>query len=508
MPQVERPAPAEDEPGRDRRAGVAPARRPAGRRTGVVQLAARRLLRGDELEALRRLERRLSENGRPGPRLVLRESDPAELERLGRGDLLAGEVEPRAAPRRPFDTAASPRSSAGCPGPRSTCSRRGSRRSERGSSSWPGPPGWSPRPCFRRGRRQAVPAARRHVRRAPLRRRGPDAVCGDLVRRHVRDDVRGCRAGAPSRGPRRRALARLARAAGAVPPPLAVSVAGGLAAAFFGLLYGEFFGPTGVVPTIWVKPTEDPIVLLAAAIAVGGVLLAISYGIGIAEPVARERRRCGAHRALRDRRAPHLLGARPRGRRLVRGRGSTRAPRRGAGARGRATPRAGFHAEAGRGAAAATQATVEVVDSLIRVVGERSLPVWPPSASCTQRSRRSSGTRRPHLGRSRRFLLAVTVFLVGNALTFSSRRSSRPSRLSGSSTTSSSHASSRAGSASPPGTSRWTTDWRQHGNPDLDRAGRGRGGRRAHRRELRRAPRSGLKRLVAVNPVLSPPWSC
>ena len=58
-------------------------------------------------------------------------------------------------------------------------------------------------------------------------------------------------------------------------------VAAGLAAAFFGLLYGEFFGPTGVVPTIWVKPTEDPIVLLAAAVAVGGVLLAVSYGIGI-----------------------------------------------------------------------------------------------------------------------------------------------------------------------------------------------------------------------------------
>jgi V/A-type H+-transporting ATPase subunit I len=58
-------------------------------------------------------------------------------------------------------------------------------------------------------------------------------------------------------------------------------VAAGLSAAVFGALYGEAFGPTGVVPTLWLEPVEDPIALLAAGILVGAVLLALSYVIGI-----------------------------------------------------------------------------------------------------------------------------------------------------------------------------------------------------------------------------------
>lgn len=60
----------------------------------------------------------------------------------------------------------------------------------------------------------------------------------------------------------------------------ALPFAAGLAAAFFGLLYGEFFGPTEVAPALWLKPLQNPIVLLAAGIAVGAILLAISYVIG------------------------------------------------------------------------------------------------------------------------------------------------------------------------------------------------------------------------------------
>ena len=58
-------------------------------------------------------------------------------------------------------------------------------------------------------------------------------------------------------------------------------VAGGLVAAAFGLLYGEAFGPTGIVPTIWLAPLDEPTRLLAAAVAVGALLLAVSYGMGI-----------------------------------------------------------------------------------------------------------------------------------------------------------------------------------------------------------------------------------
>lgn len=56
--------------------------------------------------------------------------------------------------------------------------------------------------------------------------------------------------------------------------------AGGLVAAAFGVAYGEFFGPTGVVPVMWLRPLQNPLELLAAGILVGAALLAVSYAIG------------------------------------------------------------------------------------------------------------------------------------------------------------------------------------------------------------------------------------
>jgi V/A-type H+/Na+-transporting ATPase subunit I len=53
-----------------------------------------------------------------------------------------------------------------------------------------------------------------------------------------------------------------------------------VAATTFGLLYGEFFGPTGVVPTLWLNPLDEPIPLLLAALAVGALLLAGAYALG------------------------------------------------------------------------------------------------------------------------------------------------------------------------------------------------------------------------------------
>ncbi|WP_062311791.1 V-type ATPase 116kDa subunit family protein [Demequina rhizosphaerae] len=54
----------------------------------------------------------------------------------------------------------------------------------------------------------------------------------------------------------------------------------GLAAMVFGLLYGEAFGPTGLVPVLWLNPMDEPVPLLLAAIAIGAVLLAGSYVTG------------------------------------------------------------------------------------------------------------------------------------------------------------------------------------------------------------------------------------
>ena len=60
----------------------------------------------------------------------------------------------------------------------------------------------------------------------------------------------------------------------------ALSFAAGLVAAAFGLAYGEFFGPTGVIPVLWLHPLQNPLELLVAGVLVGTALLAISYTIG------------------------------------------------------------------------------------------------------------------------------------------------------------------------------------------------------------------------------------
>jgi len=54
----------------------------------------------------------------------------------------------------------------------------------------------------------------------------------------------------------------------------------GLAATVFGLLYGECFGPTGLVPTIWLSPLDHPLTLLLVAVGIGAGLLAVAYVLG------------------------------------------------------------------------------------------------------------------------------------------------------------------------------------------------------------------------------------
>ncbi|MFE3650653.1 V-type ATPase 116kDa subunit family protein [Streptomyces sp. NPDC059152] len=47
-----------------------------------------------------------------------------------------------------------------------------------------------------------------------------------------------------------------------------------------GLAYGEFFGPTGVLPVLWLAPLHAPVRLLLSAVVVGAVLLLLAYGAG------------------------------------------------------------------------------------------------------------------------------------------------------------------------------------------------------------------------------------
>ncbi|MGA7271875.1 MAG: V-type ATPase 116kDa subunit family protein [Acidimicrobiia bacterium] len=63
-------------------------------------------------------------------------------------------------------------------------------------------------------------------------------------------------------------------------PAWPLLVATGLSGTLFGVAYGEAFGPTGLVPALWIGPLEDPIRLLTVAVIVGSALLAVSYLLG------------------------------------------------------------------------------------------------------------------------------------------------------------------------------------------------------------------------------------
>ncbi|GLW50352.1 hypothetical protein Stsp02_60130 [Streptomyces sp. NBRC 14336] len=55
----------------------------------------------------------------------------------------------------------------------------------------------------------------------------------------------------------------------------------GLASTLAGVAYGEFFGPTGVLPVLWLNPLDEPMTLLGTAVGLGAVLLAAAYAAGI-----------------------------------------------------------------------------------------------------------------------------------------------------------------------------------------------------------------------------------
>ncbi|MEV5875389.1 V-type ATPase 116kDa subunit family protein [Streptomyces sp. NPDC052101] len=54
----------------------------------------------------------------------------------------------------------------------------------------------------------------------------------------------------------------------------------GLASMLAGAAYGEFFGPTGLLPVLWLAPLENPARLLAAAVVFGAGLLALAHATG------------------------------------------------------------------------------------------------------------------------------------------------------------------------------------------------------------------------------------
>jgi V/A-type H+-transporting ATPase subunit I len=57
-------------------------------------------------------------------------------------------------------------------------------------------------------------------------------------------------------------------------------IGAGLVSMGFGFAFGEAFGPTGIVPTLWMRPLDHATTLLAVSVAIGAVILAVSYTLG------------------------------------------------------------------------------------------------------------------------------------------------------------------------------------------------------------------------------------
>src|ERR1039458_8512448 len=57
-------------------------------------------------------------------------------------------------------------------------------------------------------------------------------------------------------------------------------IGAGLVSMGFGFAFGEAFGPTGLVPTLWMRPLDHATTLLALSVAIGAVILAVSYVLG------------------------------------------------------------------------------------------------------------------------------------------------------------------------------------------------------------------------------------
>lgn len=154
---------------------------------------------------------------------------------------------------------------------------------------------------------------------------------------------------------------RLAAARGLWPFPAAA----GACAVVFGLLYGEFFGPTGILPVLWLAPLDHATTLLLLGAAIGVVLLLGAHALGVVNRL----REHGPRAALL---APSgvagllvLIG----GVLLVVGLAYVPALALvgvAVGAAGAAGLYAGSHAESPRGGLGVLQRSIELLDALLR----------------------------------------------------------------------------------------------------------------------------------------------
>jgi V/A-type H+-transporting ATPase subunit I len=214
----------------------------------------------------------------------------------------------------------------------------------------------------------------------------------------------------------RRARGRLAGVARLWP----LVFSAGLAAAMCGLLYGELFGPTGIVPTLWLDPVDEPIRLLLGALIVGAVLLTMSYAIGIVN----RWRESGPYAAVVAPSGIAGFSVFVGGGMALAGAYFASTPSVVAGLvllfTGIALLAGGFLAEQGHGALAATTVTIEVFDSVARV-GTSALSFTRLAAFGLMHAALGAlvfSAASALWGGAVGVVLAILVFVLGNLVTF------------------------------------------------------------------------------------------
>ncbi|MBP2478851.1 V/A-type H+-transporting ATPase subunit I [Crossiella equi] len=143
--------------------------------------------------------------------------------------------------------------------------------------------------------------------------------------------------------------------------------AAGFAAVLFGALYGEFFGPTGVLPVLWLAPLEDPMRLLTAGVAVGAVLLGAAYAVAIVNRWREGGPRLAVYASSGVAGLALFLGLASAAAGRYLGSGALTVAGGGIAVLGLVLAGIGFHAEAGGGTSGAAQAGVELLDTVIRL---------------------------------------------------------------------------------------------------------------------------------------------
>lgn len=196
----------------------------------------------------------------------------------------------------------------------------------------------------------------------------------------------------------------------------------GVTSTLTGLAYGEFFGPTGVLPVLWLNPLDQPVRLMVAAVLLGVLLLVLAFAAGT---VNRWREGGPAYAVFAS---SGVAGAAVFAGAITAGAGLYlhRVPLAVGGAAtvvlGLVTAGSGFLAAGAGGAGGALQAGVQLFDVLVRlgsnVVSFTRLAAFGLTHAALGYVIWRGTTALAHRGSPIALIAAVVVFTAGNVLAF------------------------------------------------------------------------------------------